>query len=93
MTSIMAGSLLGGLENIYGALLGGFGVGMTEILVTNWLQNQTIGTENLIWIGEYRPVVPLIILILILIIEPRGIQGFISRLNQIRPSKKNTEKE
>jgi len=83
-TSVMAGSLLGGLANIYGAIIGGFGVGMTEVLLTNWLQNQYIGTEKLIWIGEYRPIVPLIILIMVLLIEPEGLSGFIQRIKKSR---------
>jgi branched-chain amino acid transport system permease protein len=90
MVSIMAASLLGGIQNIYGALIGGFGVGLSEILFTNWLQNQTIGTENLIWIGEYRPIIPLIILILVILIEPRGIQGFIENLNKLRKDRRFT---
>lgn len=88
MTSIMAASLLGGLDNIYGAIFGGFGVGMSEILVTNWLQNQSIGAEKLIWIGEYRPIVPLIILILVLLIEPQGIGGILNRLKIFRTQSK-----
>jgi len=75
ITSIMAGSLLGGFENVYGAIIGGFGVGFSEILLTYWLQG-TIGT----WIGEYRPLIPMFFLIAILLLEPRGLQGVYERL-------------
>ena len=34
ITSIMAGSLLGGFESIYGAIIGGFTIGMAEIMLT-----------------------------------------------------------
>ena len=70
ITSIMAASLLGGLNNIYGAIVGGIGIGFSEILVTFWMQ-QEIG----IWIGEYRPLVPMFILVAVLLIEPEGLQG------------------
>lgn len=74
LVSCMAGSLLGGLENIYGAIVGGFSVGMIEILLTAWLQ-KVVG----LWVGEYRPLVPMILTIGILLIEPSGISGYIER--------------
>jgi branched-chain amino acid transport system permease protein len=75
ITSIMAGSLLGGFENVYGAIIGGFGVGLSEIIVTFWLQ-QLLGS----WVGEYRPLVPMIILVAVLLVEPRGLQGLYERM-------------
>lgn len=75
MISIMAGSLLGGLDNIYGAIIGGFGVGFAEILLTFFLQG-IFGT----WIGEYRPLVPMIVVIGILLFEPSGLGGLIGRI-------------
>jgi len=80
ITSIMAGSLLGGLETIYGALIGGFGVGLSEILLTTWAQNIRIAGERQLWIGEYRPLVPMIFMIAILLIEPRGLKGLFDRI-------------
>jgi branched-chain amino acid transport system permease protein len=38
ITSIMAGSLLGGFDSIYGSVIGGAIVGMSEILLTTWGQ-------------------------------------------------------
>ncbi|MBD3207474.1 hypothetical protein GF319_14175 [Candidatus Bathyarchaeota archaeon] len=38
ITSIMAGNLLGGFNNIYGAILGGAIVGISEIMLTTWGQ-------------------------------------------------------
>jgi branched-chain amino acid transport system permease protein len=75
ITSIMAGSLLGGFDNIYGAVIGGVIVGMSEILLTTWGQS-LLGA----WVGEYRPLIPMIFLIAILLIEPRGMQGAWSRI-------------
>lgn len=70
ITSVMAGSLLGGFESIYGAIIGGFGVGLSEILVTRLLQN-FLGS----WVGEYKALIPMLILIVVLLIEPRGLYG------------------
>jgi branched-chain amino acid transport system permease protein len=70
ITSIMAGSLLGGFDSIYGSVIGGAIVGMSEILLTTWGQ-ALIG----VWVGEYRPLIPMIFLVTVLLIEPQGLQG------------------
>jgi branched-chain amino acid transport system permease protein len=70
ITSIMAGSLLGGFDSIYGSVIGGAIVGMSEILLTTWGQ-AIIG----VWVGEYRPLIPMIFLVTVLLIEPQGLQG------------------
>lgn len=85
LTSTMAGSLLGGLENIYGAVIGGFGVGMVEILLTGWLM-RVVG----LWVGEYRPLIPMVIVIAVLLIQPAGISGAIERW---RVSRKSQERQ
>jgi len=74
ITSIMAGSLLGGFDNIYGAIIGGFGVGFSEIMFTSWLQN--VIDPGL---GRWRPLIPMIILVMVLLIEPRGLTGVYDR--------------
>jgi len=81
ITSIMAGSLLGGLETIYGAIIGGFGVGLSEILITTWAQNIRINGQRQLWIGEYRPLIPMIFMIAVLLIEPRGLKGLFDRIS------------
>jgi branched-chain amino acid transport system permease protein len=68
----MAGSLLGGLDNIYGAIMGGFFVGLIEILLTTFLQGQ-FG----MWVGEYRPLIPMMVVIGVLLVQPTGISGTI----------------
>ena len=78
ITSIMAGSLLGGFTNIYGAVIGGAIVGLSEIILTYWGQS-LIGT----WVGEYRPILPMLFLVAVLLIEPEGLEGL---YNRIRPS-------
>lgn len=79
ITVIMAGSLLGGLENIYGAIIGGFGVGLSEILITSFLQ-EYVGA----WVGEWRPLVPMLILVFVLLLEPRGLSGVYDRFRASR---------
>jgi branched-chain amino acid transport system permease protein len=74
ITSIMAGSLLGGFNSIYGSVIGGAIVGMSEIMLTTWGQ-ALIG----VWVGEYRPIIPMIFLVTVLLIEPEGLQGWWTR--------------
>ncbi len=75
ITSIMAGSLLGGFTNIYGAVIGGAIVGLSEIIMTYWGQS-LIGT----WVGEYRPILPMLFLVAVLLIEPEGLEGLYNRI-------------
>lgn len=70
ITSIMAGSLLGGFESIYGSVIGGAVVGISEIMLTTWGQALIAP-----WIGEYRPIIPMAFLVAVLLIEPKGLQG------------------
>jgi branched-chain amino acid transport system permease protein len=90
ITSIMAGSLLGGFESVYGAIIGGFTIGMSEIMLT-------LGGQLLLgnWFGEYRPLIPMAFLIAVLLIEPRGLQGFYERIKRRRgkPTPKISEKK
>jgi branched-chain amino acid transport system permease protein len=90
ITSIMAGSLLGGFDSVYGAVIGGFTIGMAEIMLT-YLGQLLIGT----WFGEYRPLIPMVFLIIVLLIEPRGIQGFYEswQRSRTKPIPKEPEKK
>jgi branched-chain amino acid transport system permease protein len=78
ITTIMAGSLLGGLYNVYGAVIGGFGIGMSEVMGSRLLQD-VVGT----WVGEYRTIVPMLMLVAILLIEPRGLQPIYDKIKKI----------
>jgi branched-chain amino acid transport system permease protein len=69
-TSIMAGSVLGGLQSIYGAIIGGFLIGIFEIIVTTFLA-RIFG----MWVGEYRSMIPVLILVIVIMIEPAGLYG------------------
>jgi len=74
LISCMAGSLLGGLGDIYAAVIGGFAIGMIQNIGTS----QGMKVFGL-WVGEYRPLIPMIATIGILLIEPAGVTGWYSR--------------
>ena len=70
MTPIIAASLLGGLYNRRGYFIGGLIVGILDIMLTVWGQ-AAIG----VWVGEYRPMVSMTILVLVLSFRPQGLLG------------------
>ena len=70
IVSIFASSIVGGLSTIYGALIGGYIIGFSETSVTYGLST-FFGTGILL----YGRVVSLIVLVITLIIAPRGITG------------------
>ena len=70
LPSIFAASVVGGLTNIYGALLGGFIAGSAEILGTGYLA-LSVTTEIL----KYQSFVPLIFIVVTLLVAPSGITG------------------
>lgn len=57
--------LVGGLDSITGAIVGGFIVGLLECLVTGYLSSE---------LGE---VVPFIVLLMVLLIKPYGLFGLV----------------
>jgi branched-chain amino acid transport system permease protein len=61
-------SIVGGVEEIYGTVLGGFLVGFTQILGTSAL-SLFLGPAVI----PYKTIVPMIILILTLLFAPNGI--------------------
>lgn len=68
IVEIFAASVLGGLSSIYGAVLGGLIVGATEILVTG-------GAISLFgsWVSIYQKGVPLAVMVVTLLVMPRGL--------------------
>ncbi|MCJ7608653.1 branched-chain amino acid ABC transporter permease [Candidatus Bathyarchaeota archaeon] len=84
LLSIFAASVVGGLSSIFGSALGGYLVGMTEILATNYLA-QSVGA----WIISYRPAIPLLAIVVTLLIAPTGLAGIdLGRILRLRVSKK-----
>ena len=70
MVSVFAASLVGGLGSIYGAVLGGFLIGLAEIFGTMGLASE-LGS----WIIPYRPLIPLIAIATTLLLAPEGLVG------------------
>lgn len=70
IVSIFAASIVGGLATIYGALVGGYIIGISESFVTYQL-SIVFGSGVLV----YSKVVSLIVLIVMLILAPQGLTG------------------
>ena len=74
LPSIFAGSIVGGFSSIYGAILGGLLVGISEVIGTSVLVD-VIGY----WIIPYRPIIPFIAMIVTLLVLPGGLIQLIMR--------------
>jgi len=74
-TSVFAASVVGGLTNIYGAMLGGYVISLLEVW-GSYLLMRTFG----LWIGAYRMLIPLTLMSIILMYEPGGIAAIIEKL-------------
>jgi branched-chain amino acid transport system permease protein len=70
IVTMFAGSIVGGLYSIFGSLLGGFLVGLSEYLGITFLSLSFGG-----WILAYKPLIPLAVMVLALLIYPQGISG------------------
>lgn len=68
--SVFAASIAGGFLSIYGAIAGGLLVGLTEILGTRFLAGE-FGS----WLIAYRPLIPLVFIVVTLLLAPRGLAG------------------
>jgi branched-chain amino acid transport system permease protein len=68
LISIFAAAIVGGLQNIYGAVIGGYLLGFVEILGTRQL-GLSIGP----WMTVYRPLIPILAMAITLIFAPRGL--------------------
>lgn len=68
--SIFAASIVGGFLSIYGAIAGGLLVGLTEVLGTRFLAGE-FGS----WLIAYRPLIPLVFIVITLLLAPKGLAG------------------
>ncbi len=68
--SVFAASITGGFLSIYGAIAGGLLVGLTEVLGTRFLAGE-LGS----WLIAYRPLIPLVFIVVTLLLAPRGLAG------------------
>lgn len=68
LVATITGSILGGISNLRTSFFGGFVMGFLEmgsIMAAQWLLGP--------WIGEYRPLVPILVLSLVLRFKPNGV--------------------
>jgi branched-chain amino acid transport system permease protein len=83
LMSVIAGSVLGGLDNIYGSMLGGFLVAFSQRILPSVLKD-FLG----MWVLQYDTMVPMIVIIGGLLLSPEGItslmEGEKSPLKRIR---------
>jgi branched-chain amino acid transport system permease protein len=70
LASMFCASIVGGLEQIYGAVLGGLLLGLVDVVGTSELAS-FVGP----WVAFYEPVIPLLVLSATLILAPRGLAG------------------
>lgn len=70
IVSAFAASIIGGQLSIYGAVLGGFLIGLAELLGTSYLASW-LGA----WVIPYRPLIPLIAIVVTLLLAPNGLMG------------------
>ncbi|MEM4799450.1 MAG: branched-chain amino acid ABC transporter permease [Sulfolobales archaeon] len=68
IAAMFAASILGGLEQVYGAPIGGFILGLAETLLVSWL-SAVLGP----WVMTYSGMIPYIALIIGLIFFPTGL--------------------
>ena len=71
---IIAGSVVGGLDIIYGAIVGGFAVALAQRVLSSILI-RAFG----VWIGGYEPMVPIIVIVAILLTAPKGITNILNK--------------
>jgi branched-subunit amino acid ABC-type transport system permease component len=68
--SVFAATVLGGMTSFSGTILGAYVVGLSENLVMQLL-NQWFGLDF-----SFKPAIPFIIIILVLLFRPQGLTGF-----------------
>jgi len=87
MIDVMAGSVLGGLDSIYGAMVGGAALAFIQTA----LPGIFLGPFGL-GIAKYKPLIPLAVIVVILMYEPKGITSILARgseaIKRIRDSVK-----
>jgi len=70
IVTFFCGAIVGGLYSIFGSLLGGLLIGLSEYLGIYSLSTSLGG-----WVLAYRPMIPLLIMAATLLIYPRGLGG------------------
>lgn len=70
LMSFFSAAVVGGLYNIYGAVIGGLVVGVAQSVIIRVLAD-AVGS----WVIPYEPLIPLVAMVITLMIAPRGITG------------------
>ncbi|MET1160523.1 MAG: hypothetical protein ABWW65_06130 [Thermoprotei archaeon] len=70
IVTFFCGAIVGGLYSIFGSLLGGLLIGLSEYLGIYSLSASLGG-----WVLAYRPMIPLLIMVATLLIYPKGLAG------------------
>lgn len=83
LVRIFAASIVGGIDSLLGAVIGGYFVGMSEVLGIYVLSQPPIGLQSV-----YRIAIPFILMIIALLLMPRGIVPSLERITSIRREKK-----
>ncbi|MEM3961931.1 ABC transporter permease subunit, partial [Pyrobaculum sp.] len=73
---VFVASVVGGLSNIYGAVLGGYVVGLSTVLGAAYIL-RPLGVPT-----EFQLAIPFAFVIAILLFAPQGLAGVISNLVQ-----------
>jgi branched-chain amino acid transport system permease protein len=68
----MAAAILGGMESITGAIVGGIIIGVVEGLAANYMSGMELGNFHM---GDIKDVAAFVIMIIVLMIRPHGIFG------------------
>lgn len=88
IVTMFAGSIVGGLYSIFGSLLGGFLVGLSEYLGITGLSIAFGG-----WVLAYRLIIPLIAMVSALLLFPKGLGGIKFKGLSLRLPSKTSFKE
>jgi branched-chain amino acid transport system permease protein len=67
---MFSGAIVGGLYSVFGSLLGGFLIGMSQYLATAYLASIYGG-----WVHGYRVMIPLVFMVIALLFFPQGLGG------------------
>ncbi len=71
--SVFAAAILGGMSSFVGTILGAYVVAFSENTIMQAL-NQVLGLDF-----SFKPAIPFIIIVLVLMLRPQGLTGFFSR--------------
>ena len=69
---MFSAAVLGGLDNIFGAIVGGYIVGLVEVLGIYYLSKPPIYLSS-----AYRPAIPYVILVSVLLFAPKGVLNLV----------------